>query len=81
MEISQCITMAPLADLATAFVRTETGKGKADSISAFLIERDTPGLSFSSSTPMMGQQGAPFGEVFMKDCKVHESAIVGQSRP
>lgn len=71
------ITLAPIADLVTVFARTETDRPKADSISAFLVERATPGIEFSSPTPMMGQQGAPIGEVWLKDCKVHESVIVG----
>lgn len=71
------ITLAPIADLVTAFVRTEQDVKKADAISAFLIERNTPGLETSAPTPTMGQDGAPIGEVWFRNCKVHESAIIG----
>lgn len=72
------ITLAPIADLFTVFVRTEPHPTRnADAITAFLVERDNPGLSTSPSTPKMGQEGAPIGEVFLKDCIVHESAILG----
>jgi acyl-CoA dehydrogenase len=71
------ITLAPIADLFTVFVRTEPNSKKSDSITAFLIERGTDGLRTSDSTPKMGQEGAPIGEVFLKDCIVHESAILG----
>ncbi|MDR3097530.1 MAG: acyl-CoA dehydrogenase family protein [Paraburkholderia sp.] len=71
------ITLAPIANLVTLFVRTESGANKADNISAFLVERNSPGLSFSASTPKMGQEGGPIGEIWMKNLRVHESAIVG----
>jgi len=71
------ITLAPVCDLVTLFVRTEQDAKKADSITAFLVDRNTPGLTFSPPTPMMGQQGAPIGEIHMRDVRVHESAIVG----
>jgi len=71
------ITLAPIADLYTVFARTDPANKGAGGVSAFLIERGTPGLTASSPTPMMGQEGAPVGQVFLKDCRVHESAIVG----
>ena len=51
------ITLAPIADLVTVFARTESDLKPADSISAFLVERGTAGMSFSGSTPKMGQEG------------------------
>jgi acyl-CoA dehydrogenase len=72
------ITMAPIADLFTVFARTEEGARPADGITAFVIERGTPGLTTSASTPKMGQEGAPIGEVFLQDCVVPASAIIGQ---
>ena len=71
------ITLAPIADLFTVFARTETDRKPADSISAFLVRRETPGLSTSAPTPKMGQHGSPIGEVFLQDCPAHESAIIG----
>jgi acyl-CoA dehydrogenase len=71
------ITLAPIADLVTAFVRTESDAKPADSITACLIDRGTPGLSCSGSTPKMGQEGGPIGEVWLKDCVMPASAIVG----
>jgi acyl-CoA dehydrogenase len=71
------ITLAPIADLFTVFVRTEPDSRKSDGITAFLIERGADGFSTSGPTPKMGQEGAPIGEVFLSDCVVHESGIVG----
>ncbi|WP_137919575.1 acyl-CoA dehydrogenase family protein [Hydrogenophaga sp. 2FB] len=71
------ITLAPIADLVTVLARTENDRKPADSISAFLVERETAGMRFSGSTPKMGQEGGPIGEVFLDRCRVDASAIVG----
>ena len=71
------ITLAPIAGLFTVFARTDSSTHGASGVSAFLIERGTPGLTTSGSTPKMGQEGAPIGEVYLKDCRVPASAIVG----
>lgn len=72
------ITMAPIADVFTVFARTEEGASKKDAITAFLVERGTPGLETSPPTPKMGQEGAPIGEVYLRDCIVPESCIIGR---
>ncbi len=71
------ITLAPIADLVTVFARTESGCKPADSISAFLIERGTPGMTLSPPTPKMGQEGGPIGEVLLDQCRVSAEAIIG----
>ena len=70
------ITLAPIADLFTVFARTDDRARGAGGITAFAIERGTPGLTTSGSTPKMGQEGAPIGEVYLKDCVV--SAVIGE---
>lgn len=71
------ITNAPVANLFTVFARTDAeGKGAAG-ISAFLVERGTPGLSTPPAYRKMGQHGSPVGEVVLENCRVPESAIVG----
>lgn len=72
------ITLAPIADVVTVFVKTAETARKGDNITAFVIPRGTPGLETSPSTPKMGQEGAPIGEVILRDCRVPESSIVGQ---
>ncbi|MGD9830342.1 MAG: acyl-CoA dehydrogenase family protein [Hyphomicrobiaceae bacterium] len=71
------ITLAPIADLFAVFARTDDSERGAAGVSAFLIERGTSGLSTSGSTPKMGQEGAPIGEVHLEDCRVPASAIIG----
>lgn len=72
------ITLAPIADIFTVIARTAPeGTRNVDSLTAFIVERGTPGLVTPPETPKMGQEGAPIGEVHLEDCRVHESAIIG----
>lgn len=78
MNGTKCyITNAPLANLFTVFARTDLDAPGAKGISAFLIERGTPGLRTGPAYRKMGQHGSPVGEVFLENCRVHASAIVG----
>lgn len=71
------ITLAPIADLFTVFARTDERDRGADGVTAFLVERGTPGLSTSAPTPKMGQEGAPIGEVYLENCRVPADAVIG----
>ena len=71
------ITLAPIADLYTVFARTDGRDRGGAGISAFLVERGTPGLEPSGSTPKMSQQGAPIGEITLRDCRVGPDALIG----
>ena len=71
------ITNAPLAGLFTVFARSEPGTQGATGISAFLIERGTPGLRTGPAYRKMGQHGSPVGEVILENCRVPASSIVG----
>ncbi|MGE0697798.1 MAG: acyl-CoA dehydrogenase family protein [Hyphomicrobiaceae bacterium] len=71
------ITLAPIADLFTVLARTDGSTRGASGVSAFLIERGTPGLTTSGSTPKMGQEGAPIGEVYLEGCRVPADSIIG----
>ena len=51
-------------------------KGAAG-VTAFLIERGTPGLSTPPAYRKMGQHGSPVGEVLLDRCRVSADAIVG----
>ncbi|GAA5235873.1 acyl-CoA dehydrogenase [Verticiella sediminum] len=75
---SKCfITNAPIAGLFTVFARTDPDARGADGVTAFLVERGTPGLATGPAYRKMGQHGSPVGEVHLQDCRVPASAIVG----
>lgn len=71
------ITNAPIAGLFTVFARTDPAAKGAAGVTAFLIERGTPGLSTPPAYRKMGQHGSPVGEVVLENCRVPASAIVG----
>jgi acyl-CoA dehydrogenase len=71
------ITNAPIAGLFTVFARTNPAVPGARGISAFLIERDTPGLRTGPGYRMLGQRGSPVGEVFLENCRVPSAALLG----
>lgn len=71
------ITLAPIADLFTVMARTDDADRGGSGVTAFLVERGTPGLSTSAPTPKMGQEGAPIGEVILEGCRVGSESIIG----
>lgn len=71
------ITNAPIADLFTVFARTDPDAKGAKGITAFLVERGTPGLSTSAPYRKLGQHGSPVGEVVLDRVRVAARAIVG----
>ena len=70
------ITFAPIADLIFLFAYTNQKVGKWG-ISAFLIEKDSPGLSLGEVQHKMGMRTVPIGELAFKDCFVPEENRVG----
>lgn len=76
--VKRYITLAPIADLFTVFARTGDETRGGGGVTAFLIERGTPGLRTSPSTPKMGQEGAPIGEIYLEDCKTPASSVLGE---
>lgn len=71
------ITNAPVADLIIVFARTESAKSPRSGISAFLVERGTPGLTVSKKIEKMGLRTSPFGEVSLDDVRVPREAVLG----
>jgi len=72
------ITNAPEAGLFTVFARTNPADKGAGGISAFLVEKGTPGLSLGRNEKKMGQWGGHVCDVIFDDCRVPASAIVGE---
>lgn len=71
------ITNAPHAGLFTVMARTDPAQKGAAGVSAFAVERGTPGLSFGKPEKKMGQQGAHVCDVIFEDCRVPVSALIG----
>ena len=71
------ITNAPEAGIFTVMARTDPGKRGASGISAFVVERGTPGLSLGQVDKKMGQKGAHTCDVVFENCRVPASALIG----
>ena len=71
------ITNAPIADLFTVFARTNPSDLSHKGISAFLISRETPGISAGPEHKKMGQAGSPVSEVFLKDVLASGDDVIG----
>ncbi len=64
------ITNANKADLFTVMTRTDQTKPGAGGVSAFLVERNLPGLSVGKPEKKMGQQGAHVCDVIFENVRV-----------
>ncbi len=71
------ITNAPQAGLLTVFARTNPDSKDASGVSAFVVERNAPGLRFGNPDRKMGQKGAQTCDVIMEDCHVPMDALLG----
>ncbi len=75
--LKRYITNAPLADLFMVFARTDPAAPGGRGISAFLVPRDTPGLTVGPRDHKMGQAGAWTADVLLDGARVPGSALVG----
>ncbi|KAB8049996.1 acyl-CoA dehydrogenase [Janthinobacterium rivuli] len=71
------ITNAPEASIFTVMARTDPVKRGAAAISAFIVEKDTPGLSLGKIDKKMGQQGAHTCDVIFENCRVPAANLIG----
>jgi len=71
------ITNANKAHLFTVMARTDPSKPGGGGVSAFLVERDSPGLTVGKSEKKMGQQGAHVSEVFFDNVRVPAANRIG----
>lgn len=70
------VTNAPHADLAVVFATTDPNLGQWG-ISAFIVEKGTPGFDLGRDIDKMGLRTAPMGELILQDCFVPEENRLG----
>ncbi len=63
------VTNAPLADLFVAYATIDPALGPMG-VTAFIIERDTPGCLIGRPLHKMGLRTSPMAEVIFEDCRV-----------
>ncbi|WP_210357954.1 MULTISPECIES: acyl-CoA dehydrogenase family protein [Sphingomonas] len=71
----QFISGAGYNDLYVCMVRT--GEEKSRGISAIVVEKDTPGLSFGAPEKKLGWNASPTAQVIFEDCRVPVANLVG----
>lgn len=72
------ITNAPHAGIFTVMARTNTEIKGAKSISAFIVEANTPGITIGKRDKKMGQKGAHSADVIFDNVRVPVSALIGE---
>lgn len=70
------VSLAPVADVALVFATIDPTLGKWG-ISAFLVDRNTPGFHAAPVREKMGLRTVPMGDLVFKDCLVPEENRLG----
>lgn len=70
------ITNAPVADVFVVFASTDRSKG-ALGLSAFLIDRSTPGIEIGAPFHKMGLRTSPMSEISFSECRIPLSSLLG----
>ncbi len=71
------ITNAPEAGVYTVMARTDPASKHAGGVSAFIVERDAPGLSVGKPDIKMGQRGSHTADVIFENVRVPAANLIG----
>jgi alkylation response protein AidB-like acyl-CoA dehydrogenase len=71
------ITNSPIADTFVIFAMTDRSKG-TKGLSAFIVEKDFPGISIGNIEDKMGIRSAQVGEIVMENCVVPAENLMGK---
>ena len=70
------VTNGPIADMALVFATVDPSKGMWG-VTAFLVEKGTPGFTVSRDIEKMGLRTSPMSELVFEDCHVPEESRLG----
>ncbi|WP_313131110.1 acyl-CoA dehydrogenase [Anaerocolumna sp.] len=71
------ITNGKEADIYIIFAMTDKSKG-TKGISAFIVEKGTPGFTFGTKEKKMGIRGSATYELIFSDCRIPKENLLGQ---
>ena len=71
------VSNGPMADLYAVFATTDKDQG-AKGVTAFLVERGTPGLKVGKIDEKMGLRGSKTSEIFFQECRVPAANVIGE---
>lgn len=72
------ITNAPITDVCLIMAYNDKEAGPGAGVTGFLVDKSTPGFVVGKPFDKLGFRGSPTAEIFLEDCKVPESAVLGQ---
>jgi alkylation response protein AidB-like acyl-CoA dehydrogenase len=72
------VSNGAVADLFVVYARTHPDGGPLG-ITAFVVERDTPGFQIGKPISKMGLRTSPLTELFFDECRIPVSNVVGRS--
>ncbi|HEV2175788.1 MAG TPA: acyl-CoA dehydrogenase family protein [Terriglobia bacterium] len=70
-------TNAPVADVIIVFANVDPSKGQAG-VSAFIVDKGTPGFTISKKLHKMGLRTSPMSECSLQDCEVPVGNLLGK---
>ena len=71
------VSNSPVADAFLVYAKKKNASG-FQSISCFLVDKQTPGLNIGVSQEKMGMNGSPFGDVTLNNCIVPRCMLIGR---
>lgn len=71
------VTNAPVADLFAVYATVDKSKGP-HGVTAFLVDKNSPGLVIGRGIEKMGLRTSPMAEVFFQDCEVPAENRIGE---
>ncbi|GGQ86178.1 acyl-CoA dehydrogenase family protein [Couchioplanes azureus] len=71
------VSNGPVADMVVVYARTHPDAGPLG-ITAFLVPADTPGLVRGQPIAKMGLRTSPLCELFLDDCRIPASHVIGR---
>jgi butyryl-CoA dehydrogenase len=73
----QFITTGDIAEVVIVMAKTDKEKG-AKGISAFIVEKDTPGFKVGQLEDKLGLRGSRTAQLFFENCKIPKENILGE---
>ena len=74
--VKRWITNAGVSEFYTVFAVTDPGTGAAG-ISAFVVEKSDPGVSFGAPEKKLGIKGSPTREVYLDNVRIPADRMIG----
>ena len=71
------VSNGPVADVIVVYARTRPDGGPLG-VTAFLVDRDTPGLTVGKPIKKMGLRTSPLSELYFDGCRITKERVLGR---